>query len=201
MIIKIIQVGLFAVNCVLFQFEENGILYIVDPGGDWKLISAEAKTFRYQKAEILLTHAHIDHVSAINEIMRDLNVEHVYLDPDDLPLYTNENNSIPPYYPPVGKLPETSWPIQDNGIVVLKCPGHSPGGSAYYIPSEKLLLSGDSIFFSSIGRTDLPGGDGPLLIRSIKRILNSLPGDTRIIPGHGEETTVDNEVQNNPYLA
>lgn len=195
-----VAVGLFEVNCVLFQFDNSKTLYIVDPGGDWKLIRSEAKHFEFDEAVILLTHAHVDHISGIRDLAEDLHITKIYLNPDDLPLYSNPANAIPPYYPPTGELPSTTWPLNDPGIQVIACPGHSPGGSAYYLPESNLLFSGDSLFENSIGRTDLPGGDSKLLIRSVRHLIDFLPDDTRVIPGHGPETSIGTERHGNPYI-
>ena len=83
---------------------------------------------------------------------------------------------------------------------VLATPGHTPGGICFYCAEEKVLLSGDSLFLESIGRCDLPGGDGPLLVKSLQERILSLPPDTEVLPGHGPTTTIDHERRFNPYV-
>lgn len=195
-----VTVGLFEVNCVLFQLNGSRTLYIVDPGGDWKLIRSESRKFEYDEAMILFTHAHVDHISGAGELAEDMKITKVYLNPADLPLYNSPENAIPPYYPAAKNLPATMWPPEDPGIGVFACPGHSPGGTSYYLAEDDVLLSGDTLFRNSIGRTDLPGGDSTLLIRSVRKLLNALPDQTRVIPGHGPETDIAEEKRNNPYV-
>lgn len=193
-------VGIIGTNCSLLFFEENGLLAVIDPGGDAPQILDAARRYPFRRAVALLTHAHIDHISALGELARELPLEAVRLDPDDLPLYRNPANQIPGYLPAAQDLPETVAGVDCPGMQILSLPGHTPGGSGYYFPAEKWLFSGDTIFERSVGRTDLPGGDWNTLQRSIRDVIYQLPEDTLIISGHGGSTTVGAEKRNNPYV-
>ena len=197
---KTVTVGLLEVNCCLVQLPDSRTLYIIDPGGDWKLIESEAKAFDYDEAVILFTHAHVDHIAAASPIAEALHITRVYLNPEDRFIYLSRSNTVGNYIPAAENLPDTTWPPEDPRIRVLPCPGHSPGGVSYYFPELATVFSGDTLFFSSIGRTDLPGGDEDELLDSIRNQLFRLPDDTRVVPGHGPFTSIGYEKKNNPYV-
>ena len=117
-----------------------------------------------------------------------------------MPVLTHPLNCFPPDYPAI----EAPKNIADarslpEPMRTIETPGHTPGGVCYYLPEEKLLLSGDTLFAGSVGRTDLPGGDMPTLMDSLKK-LTVLPDDTLVIPGHGSHTTIGREKTSNPFL-
>ena len=197
---KTVTVGLLEVNCCLVLLPDSRTLYIIDPGGDWKLIESEAKAFDYDEAVILFTHAHVDHISAAGAVANALHITKVYLNPADKPIYYSPGNTVGNYIPAAEDLPDTTWPPEDPRMLVLPCPGHSPGGAAYYFPELDTVFSGDTLFFSSIGRTDLPGGSEKQLLDSVHKQLFNLPDDTRVVPGHGPFTSIGYEKKNNPYV-
>ena len=197
---KAVTVGLLEVNCCLVLLPDSRTLYIIDPGGDWKLIEAEAKAFDYDEAVILFTHAHVDHISAAGAVANALHITKVYLNPADKPIYYSPGNTVGNYIPAAQDLPDTTWPPEDPRMLVLPCPGHSPGGAAYYFPELDTVFSGDTLFFSSIGRTDQPGGSEKQLLDSVHKQLFNLPDDTRVVPGHGPFTSIGYEKKNNPYV-
>lgn len=197
---RIIPVGALAVNCYLIFLEKNKQLLIVDPGDDADLIISAAKSFAYEKAAILLTHAHVDHIGAVPEINKALNCEFVYLAAGDTELYNSPENHILPYLPPVADLPKTTAVWDVPGVKLLLTPGHSKGGSCFYFAEEKFVISGDTLFAGSVGRTDLPGGSFAELEKSIRKELLTLPDDTVVYPGHGPRTTIGEEKRSNPYL-
>lgn len=197
---KHITVGLLEVNCCLIVPPGSRTLYIIDPGGDWKLIQAEAKTLDFDEAVILFTHAHVDHIAAAGAIADALHVTRAYLNPADELIYYSKSNTIGNYIPAAENLPDTIWPPSDPQIRVIPCPGHSPGGSAYYFPELGTVFSGDTLFLCSIGRTDLPGGDEDELLNSVRNRLFKLPDETRVVPGHGPFTSIGYEKKNNPYV-
>ena len=201
--LKIIPVGPFAVNCALVFLRDSGTLLVVDPGAEAEKIVAAARTFPFVSARILLTHAHVDHISGAGAVARALNVPTVELHPGDHPIYRSPANSLEPYYSAPSDLPPVAPIAPVPHCTVLELPGHSPGGSGFLFSDgdEKFLLAGDTIFCGSIGRTDLPGGDYETLMRSIHEKILTLPPDLTIWPGHGGETTVAFEQRNNPYLA
>ena len=197
---RIIPVGALAVNCYLIFLEKSKLLLIVDPGDDADLIISAAKSFTYEKAAILLTHAHVDHIGAVPEINKVLNCEFVYLAAGDTELYKSPENHILPYLPPVADLPKTTAVWDVPGVKLLLTPGHSKGGSCFYFADEKFVISGDTLFAGSVGRTDLPGGSFAELEKSIRKELLTLPDDTVVYPGHGPRTTIGEEKRSNPYL-
>ena len=195
-----IVVGLLEVNCCLVQNPGDRTLYVIDPGGDWKLIQSAAKPLDYDEAVILFTHAHVDHIAAAGSTAEALNVKRVYLNPADKPIYYSKGNTVGNYIPAAENLPDTIWPPEDPRMKVLPCPGHSPGGVSYYFPELATVFCGDTLFFSSIGRTDLPGGDENELIKSVHEQIFKLPEDTRVVPGHGPFTSVGYEKKHNPFV-
>ncbi|MBE6366819.1 MAG: MBL fold metallo-hydrolase [Lentisphaerae bacterium] len=197
---RIIPVGALAVNCYLYFHADQKLLFIVDPGDDADLIISAAENYAFERAVILLTHAHVDHIGAVPEIARQLNVEFIYLNSGDVELYYSPDNHILPYLPPVANLPPVTSSWQLDYPQCIATPGHSPGGSCFYFPDQKLLISGDTLFAGSVGRTDLPGGSFATLEKSIREKLLTLPDDVTVYPGHGPRTSIKAEKCTNPYL-
>ena len=197
---RIIPVGALAVNCYVIFEESSGLLLIIDPGDDADLIISAAENFPYKRVCILLTHAHVDHIGAVPEVKKALNAEFVYLASGDEELYKSPENHILPYLPPVADLPKTTAVWDVPGVKLLLTPGHSKGGSCFYFAEEKFVISGDTLFAGSVGRTDLPGGSFAELEKSIRKELLTLPDDTVVYPGHGPRTTIGEEKRSNPYL-
>ena len=166
------------------------------------IIIAEAKKFPFEKARILLTHAHIDHISAAGKVAGALNIAKAELAPADHDMYLSADNALPPYFPPADDLPPVSGFDPVNCCTIIELPGHTRGGSGFLFDDgkEKFLLSGDTLFCTSIGRTDLYGGDYAALIKSITGKLLTLPDDLTVLPGHGEATSIGFEKKHNPYL-
>jgi glyoxylase-like metal-dependent hydrolase (beta-lactamase superfamily II) len=193
-------VGMLDVNCYLVPVAASKRLYIIDPGGDADRIIKAAKKFTYDEAIILLTHAHVDHISAISELTKGLDITKVYLHKNDVSLYENPNNHIMPYMPAASGLPQITEAISGDDFEIIETPGHSQGGVCYYFKNIPAVFVGDTIFKNSIGRADLPGGDQGQLVNSINSKLMTLPDDLKLYPGHGPSTTVGEEKSSNPYL-
>ena len=200
-----IQVGSFEVNCSLL--ENEGKALIIDPGQEADRIIAALENKGWEPEAILLTHGHFDHINGIPGLLERFPDLPVYVSEEDAKVMSHPMNSLPPEYSPVTvpsknlktDLRNSSFSILHSSFTVIPTPGHTPGGVCYFFPQEKLLLSGDTLFAGSIGRTDLPGGDMATLMRSLDS-LRSLPEDTVVIPGHGMTTTIGRELASNPFL-
>ncbi len=198
-----LEVGSFGTCCYLVFLEKEGMLYIIDPGAEAETVVAAARKFPFRRAEILLTHAHVDHIWAVGPTARALGVENVRLAPADRILYRSPENFFPPCFPePAADLPEPTDFSAAAPYRVLPLPGHSPGSSGFLFDDGKagVLFCGDTIFRESVGRTDLPGGSYNALQRSICDQILVLDDAVILCPGHGPDSTVGHERRFNPYL-
>ncbi len=193
MIIKTIVVSAYRQNARVLIDEATRTAMIVDPGDDVERILAAAEPEVNMIAMVVATHGHHDHVAGIPRLMdlirggrRDGSQTRLYVDSRDLFLYPG----LPPatYMDHMDRLTLGSIDIR-----LLHTPGHSPGHTALYFPSEQLLISGDALFAGAIGRTDLPGGDFDTLMHSIRTQFFTLPDETRVLSGHGPDTTIGKE--------
>lgn len=198
-----LEVGLYAVNCTILTID--GKAWIVDPGSEATLIAAQLAKKNLVPAGILLTHAHFDHIGGVNALEKRFPGLPVYIGEKDIPVLTHPFNQLSPDYPPISKptnlhgVTEATTIAELPGLKIIETPGHTPGGVCYYFAEEKLLLSGDTLFAGSVGRTDFPGGDMATLMNSLEK-LKALPDETTVIPGHGGLTTVGEEKTSNPFL-
>jgi len=198
----------FVVSC-----EDTREAVIIDPGDEVEALLDNVRENELHVQAILLTHAHLDHVTGVGRAVETHKVP-VWLHRDDLPLYERavEQGRMfgiavePP--PPVDRFYEPGVPFRFGQQIVdiLHTPGHCPGGVCLAIgrdgsPShERQLFVGDTLFAGSIGRTDLPGGNSATLLRSIREVLFKFPDDTLVLPGHGPDTTIGRERKTNPFL-
>lgn len=191
------EVGLYAVNSTLLIV--NGEAWIVDPGAEATFLAAQLKKRELPLGAILLTHAHFDHIGAVNELERRFPGVPVYVGEKDIPVLTHPFNQLPPDYPAIRRPENLRSAALLEGVEVIDTPGHTPGGVCYHFVEDKLLLAGDTLFAGSVGRTDFPGGDMATLMSSLEK-LKTLPDDTLVIPGHGRYTTIGEEKASNPFL-
>ncbi len=196
-----IAVGSYEVNCSILTEADRA--YIVDPGQEAGRILSILEKKAAHPAAVLLTHAHFDHITAIADLQKAFPQLPVYVHESDWPMFGHPFNQFPGEYSSIGK-PANLRPVDEiareaGQIAVIPTPGHTPGGVCYYLAHEKLLLSGDTLFAGSIGRTDFPGGDMTAMLESLKRLME-LPDDTLVVPGHGSFTTIGEERRANPYI-
>jgi glyoxylase-like metal-dependent hydrolase (beta-lactamase superfamily II) len=207
MIHEILPVGKLQCNCSILGDETSGEAIVVDPGDDIPRILAVLEKHKLTVKQIVITHAHIDHIAGAARL-KQLTGAPVLYNQNDLPLVKMMDvqaawlgMKTPEVHAPDDALVEGSV-VAIAGLSgrVLLTPGHTQGSLCLYLPAQELLLAGDTLFAGSVGRTDLPGGDGPMLIRSIKEKLLPLPDATVVVPGHGEITTIGEERESNPFL-
>jgi hydroxyacylglutathione hydrolase len=205
---RYLTVGVAQENTWIARRDGSDSGLLIDPGDEPDRIKAALADLGVSKVEaILLTHCHFDHVGAVAP-MAEATGAPVYCPKLEVPLLADIMAWVP--WPGIG--PFESYDADETleggekltlaglDIEVFFVPGHSPGHLAYSIPSEGALLSGDVLFQGSIGRTDLPGGDHERLLRSIGELLEALPGETAVLPGHMAPTTLAAERATNPFL-
>ena len=194
-------VGPYEVNCTILS--DGGRAWVIDPGHEAGRIAAFLSERSLAPAGILLTHGHFDHIGAVPGLQRLFPGLPVCVGAADEPMLTHPMNQLAPDYPPIprpaGLVRPEDFADRPDGLAVLATPGHTPGGVCYHFAAARLLLSGDTLFAGSVGRTDLPGGDAATLAASL-RLLADLPGETVVVPGHGPETTIAHERRVNPFL-
>ena len=211
MILEARAVGPFFKNGFVVGCERTREAALIDPGDEVKELLAAASSRKLKVLHILLTHAHVDHVTGVPAATRALGAP-VYLHPDDLFLYDRAAEQgrmfgvrVDPL-PPIDHFYTLRQVIRfgDYEAHVHHTPGHCPGGVCLQVvkPGEPGtdLFVGDTLFAGSIGRTDLPGGDYPTLIASIRNVLFPFGDEARVHPGHGPSTTIGKERRTNPFL-
>lgn len=203
--IAALAVSMFETNCYLVYDKNSCEGAVLDPGDEADRIMAEIDRAGFTPKMILLTHGHGDHIGGVGEI-RDKYKIPIYAGQGEDKVIESSNTHFPAMFgvevscpPPDHLLAEgDEISIGSETMSVIATPGHSPGGICFY--NEGILFCGDTLFFNSIGRTDLPGGNHKLLIDVIKKKLLVLPDDTICYPGHGPATTIAQERQYNPFL-
>ena len=204
MLISGLVVGPFASNCYIVGSESSKEGMIIDPGAEAEVILKKVKDLGLDIKYIVLTHGHIDHVSALKEVKEATGAE-VAIHADDADslqghsLGTLFGLSFPTPPPPDRLLKDgDSIDIGDLHFLVLHTPGHSPGGIC--LLGQGVVFSGDTLFNYGMGRYDLPGGDYKKLMNGINTKLMVLPDETAVYPGHGPATTIGAERRGNPFL-
>ena len=207
MILEMLTVGPFQENCYIIGDEQTGTGALVDPGDEGTRIALAVEQTGLDIGQIIITHAHIDHVGAVAALADEYACP-VLMHAEAEPMLQQLPTQAMMMGLRFGKLPTVDHHIEDEEVLdvgglrlrSLYTPGHAPGHLAFYLEDEGLVLSGDALFAGSVGRTDLFGGDMDLLMRSINERLLTLPDETKVLSGHGPETTIGEERARNPFL-
>jgi len=207
MILETFPVGPLQCNCTILGDEQLREAIVIDPGDDVSRIHRRLTERGLTLKQILVTHAHIDHVGGALKLKR-LTGAPIYMNENDLPLLEMMGAqaawlglSTPETAPPDSVLADgQTVGLQNYAARVLHTPGHTQGSICLHFAPLRLLIAGDTLFAGSIGRTDLPGGDFDQIIESIQSRLMALPDETNVIPGHGPATTIGEERRSNPFL-
>jgi glyoxylase-like metal-dependent hydrolase (beta-lactamase superfamily II) len=206
--VQMLTVGPIAENCFVLRREGSGSGLIVDPGDDPDRILATVDEMGVKIEAILLTHCHFDHIGAVQPVATITGAP-VYCPEVETPVLAD----IMAFVPVPGIGPYESYEADETvkggevlelaglTIDVIATPGHSPGHVTYSVRGEEAMFSGDVLFQGSVGRVDLPGGDGPTLLRSIRTLVETHPPETGVYPGHMGVTTLGAERASNPFLA
>ncbi len=207
MIFESFPVGPLACNCTILGDEEAHEAIVIDPGDEVTRIHSRLTELGLKLKQIMVTHAHIDHVGGALKL-KHLTGAPIFLNENDLPLLEMMQSQATwlGVRTPEIALPDES--LTDGLIVglerfpaeVLHTPGHTQGSVCLHFAPLKLLVAGDTLFAGSIGRTDLPGGDFTQIIDSLHSRLLTLPDETEVLPGHGPVTTIGEERSSNPFL-
>lgn len=200
-----LTVGAFGMNAYIVWCEKTKAGILIDPGDEIDAILERATARGVKLERIIITHAHIDHILHAHEARARLQIP-LYLHRDDEPLLQNLPQQAATFGLPFGAIPRVDGYLKDGDLIgfgeveltVCHTPGHSPG--AISLIGEGHAIVGDVLFHGSIGRTDLPGASFEVLIRTIREKLFTLPDSVRVLPGHGETTTIGFERLYNPFL-
>jgi glyoxylase-like metal-dependent hydrolase (beta-lactamase superfamily II) len=207
MIHETLPVGMLQCNCSIFGDEATGEAMVVDPGDEIASILEVVARHGLKVKSIVITHAHIDHIGGAQKLKLATGAP-VYMNLADTELQRMMDVQASWLRTATPEEVDIDVPAKDGDrllvgateVLVLHTPGHTQGSICLWMPAEHKLVAGDTLFHESIGRTDLPGGDGRQILRSIRDQLLPLPGDTHVFPGHGDSTTIDHEKQFNYFL-
>jgi hydroxyacylglutathione hydrolase len=207
LVVRHAVVGPFQENSYLVACDRTGEAMLVDPGGELPRVLALAQPEGFRPARIVCTHGHIDHVSGVAEAKAALGVpflvhplEHGWLEalPTQAEMFGFDAAPVPA--PDAALEDGATFALGEEEVRVIHTPGHTRGGCCLFFPTSRALLTGDTLFAGSVGRTDLPGGDWEALRSSIVEKLFPLGDDVTIHPGHGEPSTLGAERKTNPFV-
>ncbi len=203
MLLHILPIGPLQANCYIIEHNQDAI--IIDAPEDYIPVNEILEKNNLKVQALLCTHMHFDHVSGVNYFLENTKAK-VYAGKGDIDMKDtffgrSMNFGLEPVEPFTPEVLEEG--MHAFGSIEFECihtPGHSPGGLCFYIKEANTLISGDTLFRLSIGRSDFPGGNEKTLLESIKNKLLTLPDDTMVFPGHGRQSTILEEKNGNPFL-
>ena len=207
MIHEILPVGALQCNCSIFGDESSREAIVIDPGDNIADILAILARHQLRVKAIVITHAHIDHIGGAQKLKAATGAP-VYMNARDQELYDHLDVQASWLGMKTPEQTEIDVDAREGERIalgaaefqILETPGHTQGSISVLIPAENKLISGDTLFLDSIGRTDLPGGDSRQILRSIRDKLLPLDDEIVVIPGHGPKTTIGRERERNPFL-
>lgn len=199
--------GNLATNCYTIVNTDTRQAVIVDPASNADFLINMVNNQNYILEGILLTHGHVDHIGAVSKLVEAFPQAKIYCSEDEVDLLSNSNINLSimfgvdySYNADVKLTDSQVIDLIGVDILCIKTPGHTEGGMCYYMESENMLFSGDTLFEESVGRTDFPTGSEAVLVKSIKERLFILPDQVTVYPGHGDKTTIGNEKIYNPFV-
>jgi glyoxylase-like metal-dependent hydrolase (beta-lactamase superfamily II) len=204
-----LPLGPLETNCfILAPVDAGGECWLVDVGMWSKPLVAFLRERALTPTRILLTHGHGDHIGGVEYVRKHYPAATIVCPRDDAEMLDNPELNLSATFlmgvqcPPADRLVRPGDVLEMGPLHwrVLDTSGHTPGGVSYFSPEANIVLTGDALFAGSIGRTDIPGGDTDRLLENIRENLLSLPDSTRVLPGHGAETTIAREKAGNPFL-
>ncbi len=207
MVINCVPVGYLKTNCYILHKEGANTCIVVDPGDEPKLILNELETERLTPEFIILTHAHFDHIHEIPVLQEKYPEVKLYCLDEEVEVLENcELNASKKFHRTQEMKPDFVFTdgeeIALSGLKfrVIATPGHTKGSACFYFEDAGILISGDTLFREGIGRSDFATGNTEAILHSIREKLFKLPEDVRVLPGHGETTTIYHEKESNPYV-
>ena len=193
-------------NCYFLKNKETGELLIVDPGDYAEKVFQKVSLMQGIPVGILLTHGHFDHIMAVKEVKEKYQIPVYACMQEEVMLAEPTINMTAVYGSACSIKPDV---LLDDGQIIeaagfsiqmFPTPGHTKGSCCYYIKDEGVLFSGDTLFCGSVGRTDFPGGSSAEIVRSLHKLVDTLPEDTEVFPGHDASTTIGYEKRYNPFV-
>lgn len=203
-----IPLGALQTNCYILANEDRSCL-IFDPGDEGKKLIEWITKKKFKPKAILLTHAHFDHIGAVDSVREFYQIP-VYIHKKESEWLADPSLNGSKFFM-TGQMikiksadvlitKEERMKVDDFEFLIYETPGHSPGSVSFYFENEGLVVSGDVLFKGGIGRTDLSGGNETVLLNSIHKKLLTLPENTIVLPGHGPQTLIEDEMAGNPFL-
>lgn len=203
------SLGVIGTNCYTLINDSTGEAILVDATGDLDSLLQGITEINADLKAVLLTHAHFDHIDAVDGVKKKFPKAEVYIGENDEKLLGDPNLNLAMSFMGKNLVVKADKTVRDGEKIELiglniKCievPGHTIGGMCYYIPDLKSLFDGDTLFRGSVGRSDFPTGNGEDLINNIREKLLTLPEDTNVFPGHDSPTTIGREKEHNYYFS